>query len=388
MHLTLPEMTTTGVTEPPTKDPTMARDLTIDDLDDLAMGAAVLGTGGGGDPYIGKLMARTAMSGRGPVRLLAFDDLADDALVVPSAMIGAPTVMLEKLPSGKEAIAAFQALESYLGRRIDATMPIEIGGMNSMMPFTVAAELGLPLVDGDGMGRAFPEIQMVTQTIAGITASPMALSDEKGNSLILNTITNRWGETFARTATVQMGAAALMAVFPMSGADVKRACIPGTLTLIGDIGRAIREAHAAKRDAIAAVCAVTGGAPVWTGKVGDIERRTVGGFARGTARVEGSGEHAGRTLDVEFQNEFLVARVGDEALVTTPDLITMLDAETGEPITTESLRYGFRVVVLGIPCHSLWRTPMGQELAGPAYFGYDLAYEPVEHRYPSARQLA
>jgi hypothetical protein len=352
-------------------------DVTIDDLDDLATGAAVLGTGGGGDPYIGKLMARNAMTGRAAVRVYEFEDIPDDWLVVPSAMIGAPTVMLEKLPSGTEAVAAFRALESYLGRKIDATMPIEIGGMNSTMPFTVAAELGLPMVDGDGMGRAFPELQMVTQTLAGLSGSPMGLSDEKGNSLILNTISNQWAETFARTATVQMGAAALMAIFPMTGAELKRACIPGTLSLIGRIGRAIREAHAAHGSPIDAVCAVTGGQPIWTGKVGDIERRTVGGFTRGTARVEGSGPNTGKTLEVDFQNEFLVARTGDDVLVTTPDLITMLDAETGQPITTEQLRYGFRVVVLGIPCHPLWRTDMGLLLVGPAYFGYDLPYIPL-----------
>lgn len=364
------------------------REITVDHLDDLAMGAAVLGTGGGGDPYIGKLMARNAMTGRPPVTLLDFADLDDDALIVPSAMIGAPTVMIEKIPSGKEAIAAFHALESYIGRKIDATMPIEIGGMNSMMPFTVAAELGLPMVDGDGMGRAFPELQMVTQTIAGLSAAPMGLSDEKGNSLILNTITNQWAEAFARTATVQMGAAALMAIFPMTGAEVKRACIPGTLTLIGEIGRAIREAHAGHRDAVVAVCDVTGGVPVWTGKVGDVERRTVGGFARGTARVEGNEDYGGRTLEVDFQNEFLIARSGEDVLVTTPDLITMLDAETGEPITTEQLRYGFRVVVLGIPSHRLWRTEMGLSLTGPGYFGYDLTFRSLESRYPAARHIS
>jgi uncharacterized protein len=64
-----------------------------------------------------------------------------------------------------------------------------------------------------------------------------------------------------------------------------------------------------------------------------------------------------------------------------PDLITILDAEKGEPITTEGLRYGFRVVVLGIPCNEKWRTPAGLKLAGPHYFGYDIEYVPIEQRY-------
>ena len=71
-------------------------------------------------------------------------------------MMGAPTVMVEKLPRGDEAVLALQALEAIFGRRADATMPIECGGINSTLPLVVGATLGIPVVDADGMGRAFP----------------------------------------------------------------------------------------------------------------------------------------------------------------------------------------------------------------------------------------
>lgn len=112
----------------------------------------------------------------------------------------------------------------------------------------------------------------------------------------------------------------------------------------------------------------------------DIERRTETGFARGEAAIAGLGEFEGQTLRVSFQNEFLVARVGDRVLATTPDPITILDAETGEPITTESLRYGFRVAVLAMPGDPRWRSPAGLEVVGPGYFGYDIPFVPVEER--------
>ncbi len=357
------------------------REITIAQLDDMAMGAAVLGTGGGGDPYIGKLMARSAMRGRSPVQLLTFDELSDDDLIVPTAMMGAPTVMVEKVPSGEEIIAAFRALEAYLGRKITATMSIEAGGVNSMVPLTVAARLGIPLIDGDTMGRAFPEIQMVTATLWGVTATPMAIADDKGNSAILNTVNNQWTETFARGIAVNMGAAAYIANYVMTGKQLKEAAIPGTMTLIEQIGTVIRESHEQHTDPIAAVCQVTNGYPIWSGKIIDVVRRTVGGFARGTARIDGSDAYLGRTLEIDFQNEFLIARDGDDALATVPDLITVLDAETGEPITTESLRYGFRVVVLGIPSDYRWRSEAGLNLVGPGYFGYDVSFRPVEERY-------
>jgi DUF917 family protein len=357
------------------------RQITADQLEDIALGAAVLGTGGGGNPYIGKLMARSTMARRGPVTLIGVEELADDDLVVPSAMMGAPTVMVEKIPRGEEIVNAFKALQAYLGQPVRATMSIEAGGLNSTTPFTVAAELGIPLVDADGMGRAFPEIQMVTCTLAGVSATPMAIADEKGNSAIIQTIDNRWTETFARTITVDMGCSAMIALYAMTGKQVKAACVAGTITKIEEIGRTIREAHAAHLDPVEAVRRVTGGYLVWRGKVVDIARRTETGFARGETTIAGTHEYEGRSLRIAFQNEFLIARAGDEALVTVPDLITILDAETGEPITTEDLRYGFRVTVIGIPCDARWRTPEGLKLVGPAYFGYDVPFVPVEERF-------
>jgi DUF917 family protein len=350
-------------------------------LDDIAVGAAVLGTGGGGDPYVGKLMAKAAIERNGPVTLLDPDELADDDLIIPSAMMGAPTVMLEKMPRGTEIVTAFEAIQEYLGRKATATMSIEAGGLNSTTPFVVAAELGIPLVDCDTMGRAYPEIQMCTPTMYGVTATPMAIADEKGNSAIINTISNRWTETLARTVTIDMGCSAMIALYAMSGKMVKQAVVARTITKIEEIGKTIREAHRQHLDPIEAVRAAVDGYVIWRGKVSDVARRTETGFARGDAEISGTGDYSGKTLKVSFQNEFLIARTKDEVLVTTPDLITILDAETGEPITTESLRYGFRVAVLAMPCDPRWRTPAGLELVGPDYFGYDTPYVPVEQRY-------
>jgi hypothetical protein len=350
-------------------------------LEDIAMGAAVLGTGGGGDPYIGKLMAMQAITTHGPVRLIDPSELDDDALVVPSAMMGAPTVMLEKIPRGDEIIKAFEALQHYLGRRIDATVSIEAGGLNSTTPFVVAAQLGLPLVDADGMGRAFPEIQMVTCTLHGIAATPMALADEKGNTAIINTIDNRWTERFARSLTVDMGASAMIALYAMSGRQLKEAMVPGTITLAETIGRAIREARGSRRHPVEVLREVTGGFQIFRGKVADVQRRTVAGFARGEASIQGVGEYGKSALLLQFQNEHLVALQDGQMVVSVPDLICVLDSETGEPITTEGLRYGFRVTVLGIPCTPKWRTPAGLALVGPRYFGYEADFVPVEQRY-------
>jgi DUF917 family protein len=109
------------------------------DLDDIAVGGAILGMGGGGDPYIGKLMAQRAIQKHGPVRMIDLKEVDDDALVVPCAMMGAPTVMVEKIPEGGEILVAFRKLEKFLGRTIGAILCAEAGGLNSTIPFAIGA---------------------------------------------------------------------------------------------------------------------------------------------------------------------------------------------------------------------------------------------------------
>src|SRR2546421_1774632 len=277
------------------------------DLEDLAVGAAVLGTGGGGNPYIGKLLAQQAIRAHGPVTLVDVDEVPDDAVVVPSAMMGAPTVMVEKLPRGDEIIRAFRALQDFLGKSITHTVSIEAGGLNSTTPFSVAATMGIPLVDADGMGRAFPEIQMVTPTMYGVSATPMALADEKGNAAIIETIDNRWTERLARSLTIDMGCTAMIALYGMDGRTLKEAMVPGTIGLAEELGRLVRETRASHGDAIGAVAQRLGGVRVFTGEIADVAPPPQTGVAPGEARIEGAGEGSGSALGLRFPNAHPVA---------------------------------------------------------------------------------
>lgn len=352
------------------------RTIHAEDLEDIAIGGAILGTGGGGDPYVGKLMAQEAIRKHGPVKLIDVEELPDDALVVPVCMMGAPTVMTEKLPQGDELMNAFRQLEKVLGRKIDAVLCGEAGGINSTTPFVVAAASGLPLVDGDGMGRAYPELQMETFTLHGVSATPMVLCDDKGNSLVLETVSNGWTERLARAATVEMGGSALLAFYPMSGEVAKKAVVRGTLSLCVNLGRTLRETRTAHADPVAAITKLLGASVIFNGRVTDVDRRTIGGFARGSARFDGLDKWKGHSFKLDFQNEFLMAERDGRIICTTPDLITLLEAETGAPVTADSLRYGLRLVALAFPCNPQWQTLAGIALVGPRYFGYDTDYRP------------
>ena len=69
------------------------RKIGLSEIEDIALGASLLGAGGGGDPYIGKLVAMGAVKERGPVTLLDPEEIPDDALVVPIAMIDRKSVV-------------------------------------------------------------------------------------------------------------------------------------------------------------------------------------------------------------------------------------------------------------------------------------------------------
>src|SRR5919199_1478760 len=166
----------------------MSLRLTRNDLPDLARGAAFLGTGGGGNPYIGRLMVERAMAETGrDLELLDLEEVPDEALVIPTAMMGAPTCIVEKLPEGMEAAASLRRLEAHLGKRAFATMPIEAGGVNSMIPLVVALRLGIPVIDADGMGRAFPELQHETFHIYGVSGAPLVITNDHHDQAIVDT---------------------------------------------------------------------------------------------------------------------------------------------------------------------------------------------------------
>ncbi|MFE0148415.1 DUF917 domain-containing protein [Nonomuraea sp. NPDC059007] len=361
----------------------MGYDLTPQGLHDLAEGAAVLGTGGGGDPYIGRLLVEKEMAAGRTVHIIGADELPDGALVLPSSMMGAPTVFVEKLPSGDGNAAAFRALERHLGRTAHAVMPTECGGLNSMIPLMLAAQLGLPVVDADGMGRAFPELQMQTFGVLGVSGSPMAIASDHGDTAIITAGDNKRMEQLARALTIQMGGASYISDYPMDTAEVRRTSVHGTLTLCRRIGETLREARATHADPFDALTKMLAGTiyslgtVLFHGKVVDVERRTVDGFARGTARLEATGD-PGDVLEITFQNEHLVARRNGTMVAIVPDLICTLNTESGAPIPTESLAYGQRLTVYGISTPPIMRSPEALACFGPAGFGLPDPYVPLE----------
>lgn len=353
------------------------RELSIDDIESLAVGAWILGTGGGGNPYMPLLNMRQLYKDGHRVELMDVADLADDAMVGISASMGAPLVGQERLADSRPLARAVTLMEGHIGRRFDALMSVEIGGANGVRPLMSAAVLKRPLLDSDTMGRAYPEAQMTSTAVGGLKSWPSCQVDVRGLETVVNKVPSwKWTERLARKICTEYGAAA-STCRPYTAAEVKQWGIHGTTTKAIAIGAAVREAQRRHEDPIAAILSAEPGKRLYTGKVVDVERRVTEGFLRGVVRFDGLDDCRGSAFMINFQNEWIVAWRDDEPVAMSPDLICVLDSVSGEAVGSETIRYGQRVTVIALPPAAIFLTPKGLEHVGPRAFGYDLDFKSV-----------
>src|ERR687888_85433 len=354
------------------------RPVSAEEIESLAIGAWILGTGGGGSPYLALLNMRALYRKGARVSLMDPLDLADDDLVAVVSNMGAPLVGQERLTDPRTIARAVTMMEEYLGRRFRAIMSLEIGGGNAIQPFMAAALLDLPVVDADCMGRAFPEAQMTSFAIHDLRMYPLTLVDVRDNAVVVARAASwKWMERLSRKACVEVGSIASTCKAPRTGKEVKECAILYSTTKAIRLGQTVQAARRAHQDPIRAVTEAEQGLLLFKGKIRDVARRTTEGFLRGTAKLDGLDEFRGSGFELAFQNEFAVGWLDGVPRVMTPDLICVLDSVSGEAIGTETLRYGQRVSVVALPAPSVLLTPKGLEHVGPRAFGYDLDFVSV-----------
>jgi len=329
------------------------KEIGLHDLDDLALGSVFLATGGGGDPHIPLLIAREAIKEHGPVPLIKAEHVSDEAYVVPIGSVGAPTVSLELLPSLDEA------------------------------SLVAAAGKGLPVIDGDGMGRALPEAQMMSYAIAGVKPTPALAYDYAGNQATFQTDTTEVYERHIRSYAMAAGGMVTTVEHGMTGAELKQSVIPGTVSFSVKLGQTLRENRGRAEALISPLKDIFASSIygecrlIFQGKVTDKSTRIIGGYDVGEATINHF-DGAGEPLKISIKNEYLLAKRGNRIVASVPDLIVIVEYETGTPINAERLRYGQRVAVFAIGCPKLYRSKAALKAVAPRCFGFDIDYVPLE----------
>jgi len=348
-----------------------------DDLENLAIGATVLGSGGGGDPTYDILIAKQSFEKFGPVRLMDINEVGPDEYIAPLAYMGAPLVSIEKLPSGIEFDAILPLAEKMIGNSIKYLIPAEIGGSNAFTPLIVAASLGMPVIDGDLIGRAFPELQITSSNLKGISPSPAILADSFGNTVVINAKNAFTVEEYCRNITMSTGSIAALCLYIMTGQQAKGSIIRNSYSYAIAIGKILRETKERGAVAIKDLMNYTKGVVLDSGTITDIDQIITDGFLKGSVAIKGTKG----ALKIVYQNEYLAAFQNDKPLVSTPDIITLFEEESGIPIASESLAYGLRVIAVAIPAPDIWTTAEGLKLTSPKSFGFDFEYQPICSRY-------
>jgi uncharacterized protein len=368
----------------------MSFDIRSSDIAALTLGSSVLGCGGGGNSYYGQLVACRLLAAGAAVPVIDVDEVASESFAITPAAVGAPLVCLEKPPSLIALRAGLESVRSALRGRVSAFFAAEIGGLQCIFPLLLAAEAGLPLLDGDGMGRAFPELQMTTFSIYGTTPGlPHALSGDRGlitphpgqqqDSAESQSPNDPPGIRFERAVrkicTAHGGLIYLTSAFDQK--SLSRTMVRGSISLALRIGHAIESARHSNQDPITAIAEAGDGKRFIAGKIVDVERQFRAGHDWGTVRVDGVEEDQGQVAEIAFKNEYLILSLNGKVALTVPDLITLTETETGTPVSTDILRPGLRVTVLGLPASELLTTVAALKSVGPKAFGYSLAYVPL-----------
>lgn len=352
------------------------------DVDYICCGAGILGTGGGGSPYLGNLLLKKALRSGKQIRIISFEDLKAEDLVSWVAFYGAPLVQIEKLPGETSAIYSLESMREYIKQKnqeISVLMSVEIGGLNSIIPLLLGGLMDIPVLDGDFMGRAFPELQMCTPFFYGAKEPyPLALSDDCHNSMILTHVKEKSpkrAENILRHLIMKLGCFTSLASDVFTKQELQKILIENSLTKAWELGKAVFEARNRKENFVTKLVSKKLGEKIFEGKIIDVTRNIDKGYTRGVAKISGINEFSKRELVLDFQNENLIAREIDTQnnmieKAKVPNLISVLDSENYEAIMTEEYKYGLRVICIAMECHPLLRNPEALKFCGPQAFGY------------------
>ena len=288
---------------------------------------------------------------------------------------------LPTVPNGN--LLAAQELSKYIGKPFNAVVRTEGDGatINGLM---LAADLGVPIVDGCLSGRARPEIEQQIPTIEGIPSFPTAYVTRWGDKIIVEKAVDDYRvEDIARAIAVGSGGGASGVMNPMSGTDAKRSVIPGSLTQAIELGKVARESVEQGKDPIPAILKVVHGYKLFHGIVAEDDTKGDRGFTWSDVTLSGIAEDDGHTYRIFVKNENVVTWLDGKPDVTAPDFVQDLDPKTGDAHLGPALgayRVGAEIVMIGWPGDPRWRKPKGVEVFGPRHFGFDFDYVPIEER--------
>jgi len=361
------------------------------EIEDFIRGCTFMGTGGGGDPKDGIAWLQGVRDDDLEISWVDHSEIPDEAWTVCPFLMGSIAPLTEetqkkmqRLGLTRDAYKSIQAecvslLEDHMGVKVDAIVAIELGGSNTAGAVGAAARLGIAAVDGDYTGRAIPEVPQTTPYLAGLPLWPISSVDKYGNLAVIKESTGyEMAERIGKFIAAASFGLAGQAGFLFKGKEMKKVVIPGTLTKCLEIGRSIRTSREAGQDPVKAIVRDLNGWLLFEGEVSKKEWEDNEGYYWGTHTFEGHEAFKGSEYKIWFKNENHMSWLDGRAHVSSPDMIIVVDRETGEPFMNADLAEGHRVAVVGLRAIEQFRSEKGLGILGPGHFGFDPTYTPIE----------
>lgn len=355
------------------KEETM-RVLKLQEVQDILVGCTILGTGGGGSLDEGLEAVNKAYEKGYEFKLLDFNEIDDEKYYINPYFCGTVSPKEEKKELGNELVMAVKALEDYMSVKFSGVVSIEYGGGNTGQAMAAAAEMGKYIVDADAAGRAVPELQFSTYYVTDKPLYPFSVATKYGDIGIFPYVKDdSRAEALSRFMAVGSEGSVGMADHPIKGENLKKSVIPNALSYAGLVGKAQRESIENGLDPVEEIIRYANGHLLFEGVVMEgTEWCIKDGFTVGTINIKGKGYYLNDEFKIWYKNENMISWKNGKQFVTCPDLICVVDNETGYPITNPNCRIGDKVAVLGFEAHDLWKTEKGLGILNPRFFGFDM----------------
>jgi hypothetical protein len=357
------------------------------DIEPLLEGLAIFGTGGGGSPAWGKAILENDFAcGRIP-KVIDLEAIADKSTVVSGGIMGSVKV-LEQMGTENimrhweerfELLEVTRVMEGLLGKKIDHVVPFEVGGLNTPVILSLGARLGLSIIDGDALGRSAPETQMTSFIGHGVSLTPMPLVDMQGNVVVVQSAVDpTFPDQVGRFVISRGGGLGANNHYPMSGSTAKRVVIPNSISASLQLGIALLEARRTGANPVTTVAAQVAGRLLAVGPIESLTEEEALGFYFTTAVLRGEGAFAGHRAQLVIKNETMHLAIDGVSRVYFPDLVLMLDPDTGRGLMSVELAVGRAVALVVVPCHPRLRQAV---LSGRA----EVAFSPARYGRPQDR---
>ncbi|HBG73980.1 MAG: hypothetical protein A2X25_02435 [Chloroflexi bacterium GWB2_49_20] len=348
-------------------------------------GLAILGTGGGGSPEWGRIILENDLDKGRAATIVKPENVPDDAIVASGGIMGSVKTLEKISPSELvagwekrfELTEAFELQAKTIGKKIDYIVAFEMGGLNTPVMLSLGARTGIPVIDGDGLGRAAPETHMISFIGHGVSLTPMPLVDSAGNAVVVHYgVDNTYADQLGRWVVTHGGGMGANCHYPMSGKKLKEAVIPYTITGASALGEVVYKARTEKNDPVGAIARFVGGQHIHTGTIQKIQEKEWEGFYFINLELSGGAE-------LVIKNEYMSLFLNGKPVTIFPDFILGLDPQTGRGLMSADLKIGDEMALVVYPCHPRLRNALkskeGQNAFSPKRFGQpDLIYKPVE----------